>query len=428
MKILILIFLFSLSISIYDTIDLKYENPFYYISIKISELFIEDYFLLSTNIPISFYPTTKCKICTKLKLNLTKLNLKLIKENIIIPLYHNNFTGNIYSHNLSISHLPYLNNQTKFIGFEQVSYKSSFPINGIFSLSYLNYNFNTTEKIFAFNFNKDKCQLHLGGYDNSSIKQNENLKTFKIMIGNSNDTNYEIYDPLWYIKFNNILINDSPFNFDSCDSIKLCFDIGTDTLHLPILFVFENLDRIFPEKSYCQIEPSGFFKCNCDDNYRTNFGNITFYNNKEEFFTIHPVDYIVYESGLTGSTCTIKIQINYVNDLFIVGNTVMKNHYTIFNVANKTLTIYRKEEKLDDIFFFILILIILCALVIIIFFVYIFRKKCKRNNVNENENDESQDSDQEEENENEDIIEDENIDNIHGPINPGQGESSEETE
>ena len=50
----------------------------------------------------------------------------------------------------------------------------------------------------------------------------------------------------------------------------------------------------------------------------------------------------------------------------------MKNHYTIFNVENKTLTVYRKEEKLDNVFFFILILIILCALVIIIFGVYIF--------------------------------------------------------
>ena len=427
MKIFILIFLFSLSKSKYDIVDLKYENPFYYISIKISEIFIEDYFLLSSNLPISFFPTTKCKICTKLKLNLTKLNIKPIKDNIIIPLYHNNFTGNIYSHNLSISNLPYFNNHTEFIGFEQVSYKSTFPINGIFSLSYLNYNFNTTEKIFAFYFNKDKCQLHLGGYDNNLIKQNENLQTFKIILeNNTNDTNYDIYDPIWYIKFNNLSINGSPYNFYSSDGFKLCFDIGTDTLHLPILFVFENLDKIFPAKSYCQIDPSGFFKCNCDDKYRENFGNITFYNNKEEYFTIHPVDYIVYESGLTESICTIKIQINYENDLFIAGNTVMKNHYTIFNVENKTLTVYRKEEKLDNIFFFILILIILCALVIIIFGVYIFQKKCQRNNINENDNDESFDSDQEEENE--ELIEDDNLDNIHGPINPGQGESSEETE
>ena len=427
MKIFILIFLFSLSKSKYDIVDLKYENPFYYISIKISEIFIEDYFLLSSNLPISFFPTTKCKICKKLKLNLTKLNLKPIKDNIIIPLYHNNYTGNIYNHNLSISNLPYFNNHTQFIGFEQVSYKSTFPINGIFSLSYLNYNFNTTEKIFAFDFNKDKCQLHLGGYDNNLIKQNENLKTFNIILDNNiNDTNYDIYALIWYIKFNNISINDSPYNFYYSDGFKLCFDIGTDTLHLPILFIFENLDRIFPEKSYCQIDPSGFFKCNCDDKYRETFGNITFYNNKEEYFTIYPTDYIVYESGITGSTCTIKIQINYENDLFIVGNTVMKNHYTIFNVENKTLTIYRKEEKLDNIFFFILVLIILCALVIIIFGVYIFQKKCKRNNNNENDNDESLDSDQEEENE--ELIEDDNLDNVHGLINPGQGESSEETE
>jgi hypothetical protein len=355
-------------------------------------------------------------------LDKTALNLTSIKENIKCPYYHNNYTGNLYTHKITIANFPYLNNYTKFIGFEQVSYKSTFSINGIFSLSYLNYNFNTTERIFAFNFNKDNCQLHLGGYDNTLIKQDENLKTFKVIIDNNNTTS-EIYNPIWYIEFNNIAINDSPYDFTKNESIKLSFDLGTDKLHLPLIFIMENLDKIFPEKSYCQIDPSGFFKCNCDDNFRANFGNITFYNNEKESFTIYPVDYIVYESGLTGSTCTIKIQINFENNLFIAGNTVMKNYYTIFDVGNHTFTAYRKEEKLDNIFFFILILIIICALAILVLGVYFFRKKCRRNN-NNNELEENSFSDEE----NEDLIEDDNIDNVQESINPENGESSEETE
>jgi hypothetical protein len=423
MKIFILIFLFEFLESKLNIIDLKYDNPLYFIPLRLSKIFVDYYFLLSTNLPISFYPTTKCKICTKLKLNKTALNLISIKENIKSPYYHNNYTGNIYTHKISIANLPYLNNYTKFIGFDQVSYKSTFSINGIFSLSYLNYNFNTTEKIFAFHFNKDKCQLHLGGYDNNLIKQDENLKTFKVIIDNNN-TNNEIYNPIWYIEFNNILINDSPYVFNNNESVKLSFDIGTDKLHLPLIFFIENLDKIFPEKSYCQIDPSGFFKCNCDDNFRVNFGNITFYNNEKESFTIYPVDYIIYESGFTGSTCTIKIQINFENNLFIAGNTVMKNYYTIFDVGNHTFTAYRKEEKLDNIFFFILILIIICALAILVLGVYFFRKKCRRNNNNNNEIEENSFSDEE----NEDLIEDDIIDNVQEPINPGNGESSEETE
>jgi hypothetical protein len=422
MKIFILIFLFEFLESKLNIIDWKYDNPLYYIPLRLSEILVDYYFLLSTNLPISFYPTTKCKICTKLKLDKTALNLTSIKENIKSPYYHNNYTGNLYTHKITIANFPYLNNYTKFIGFEQVSYKSTFSINGIFSLSYLNYNFNTTERIFAFNFNKDNCQLHLGGYDNTLIKQDENLKTFKVIIDNNNTTS-EIYNPIWYIEFNNIAINDSPYDFTKNESIKLSFDLGTDKLHLPLIFIMENLDKIFPEKSYCQIDPSGFFKCNCDDNFRANFGNITFYNNEKESFTIYPVDYIVYESGLTGSTCTIKIQINFENNLFIAGNTVMKNYYTIFDVGNHTFTAYRKEEKLDNIFFFILILIIICALAILVLGVYFFRKKCRRNN-NNNELEENSFSDEE----NEDLIEDDNIDNVQESINPGNGESSEETE
>ena len=426
MKFFIIIFLFEFSESKYEIIDLKFDNPLYYIPLKICEILTETYyFLLSSNLPISFYPTMKCKICTKLKINKTKLNLISIQENIKIPYYHNNYTGTIYTHKLSINNLPYFNNQSKFIGFDQVSYKSSFPFNGIFSLSYLNYNFNTTEKIFAFQFIKDNCQLHLGGFDESLIKYNESIKSFKIVKGNKNSNN-SFYNPIWYIKFNSIYINDSPYDFNN--NIKLTFDIGSDKLHLPKKFFFDNMNKLFPEKSHCQIDPSGFFKCNCDDNFRNTFGNITFYNNKDEFFTIYPVDYIIYETGITGSQCITKIKINYENDLFIAGNIVLKNYYSIFNVDSESFAAYRKEEgNIDNIFYFILTLIIICVLVVLMFGIYFFRKKCKRNNnIRYNENEENQENDQEEENDF--LDDDDNMDNIQEPINPGQGESSEDTE
>jgi hypothetical protein len=61
------------------------------------------------------------------------------------------------------------------------------------------------------------------------------------------------------------------------------------------------------------------------------------------------------------------------------------------------------------------------------FGIYFFRKKCKRNNnIRYNENEENQENDQEEENDY--LDDDDNMDNIQEPINPGQGESSEDTE
>ena len=423
MKIILLLFLFKIGKLKYEKIDLNIEKALYYIPIKISEIIKESYFLFSNNVPLSFYPTTNCKICTKLKLNETKLNLISIKENINIPYYHNNFTGNTYNHNLSIKDLPSIISESEFIGFNKVTYKSSFSYNGIFSLSFLNYNFNTSKKIFALQFIKDNCQLHLGGYNNNLIKQNNNLKKFDVNKDNNN-SNDIIYNPIWYIKFNNITINNSPYKFKNNTGIKLTFDIGSDKLHLPKKFFFDNMNKLFPEKSHCQIHPDGYFLCDCGDNYRSSFGNISFYDKNGEIFTIYPVDYIVYETGLTGSTCTAKIKINYENDLFIAGNVVLKNYYSIFNIDDNTFLMYRNEEKDDNILNFILALIILGFLAILIFGIYFCIKKWRIRN---SENEVNQENEQEEENDGE-ILDDDNIDNIQEPINPGQGESSEETE
>ena len=423
MKIILFIFLLKIAKLKYEKIDLNIEKALYYIPIKISEIIKESYFLFSNNAPLSFYPTTNCNICTKLKLNETKLNLISIKENINIPYYHNNFTGNTYNHNLSIKNLPSIISESEFIGFNKVTYKSSFSYNGIFSLSFLNYNFNTSKKIFALQFIKDNCQVHLGGYNDNLIKQDNNLKKFFVNKDNNN-SNDVIYNPIWYIKFNNITINNSPYKFNNNTGIKLTFDIGSDKLHLPKKFFFDNMNKLFPEKSHCQIHPDGYFLCDCGDNYRSAFGNISFYDQNGEIFTIYPVDYIVYETGLTGSTCTAKIKINYENDLFIAGNVVLKNYYSIFNIDNNTFLIYRNEEKDDNILNFILVLIIIGFLAILIFGIYFCIKKWKIRN---SENEVNQENEQEEENDGE-ILDDDNIDNIQEPINPGQGESSEETE
>ena len=423
MKIILLLFLLKIAKLKYEKIDLNIEKALYYIPIKISEIIKESYFLFSNNAPLSFYPTTNCKICTKLKLNETKLNLISIKENINIPYYHNNFTGNTYNHNLSIKNLPSIISESEFIGFNKVTYKSSFSYNGIFSLSFLNYNFNTSKKIFALQFIKDNCQLHLGGYNDNLIKQDNNLKKFFVNKDNNN-SNDVIYNPIWYIKFNNITINNSPYKFNNNTGIKLTFDIGTDKLHLPKKFFFDNMNKLFPEKSHCQIHPDGYFLCDCGDNYRSSFGNISFYDKNGEIFTIYPVDYIVYETGLTGSTCSAKIKINYENDLFIAGNVVLKNYYSIFNIDDDTFLMYRNEEKDDNILNFILALIIIGFLAILIFGIYFCIKKWRIRN---SENEVNQENEQEEENDGE-ILDDDNIDNIQEPINPGQGESSEETE
>lgn len=78
-------------------------------------------------------------------MNETNSNLVAIKKDIKIPYYQYNYTGNIYNEIIFIDNIT---SKTDFIGFSNITYKSLFSHNGNFSLSYLNYNFNTTKAIF----------------------------------------------------------------------------------------------------------------------------------------------------------------------------------------------------------------------------------------------------------------------------------------
>ena len=52
-----------------------------------------------------------------------------------------------------------------------------------------------------------------------------------------------------------------------------------------------------------------------------------------------------YQSSISGSKCNIDLLINYENDLFIGGITVLNNYYSIFNIENKTFSILPRENK-----------------------------------------------------------------------------------
>lgn len=390
----------------YVKLKLSYSNPYYYISLKLGHFTNETNLIFSNYIPISFIPTLRCKICSNFKLNETNSNLISIKQNIKIPYYHYNYTGNVYN---NIIYIDNLISKSDFIGFNDITYKSQFSYNGIFSLSYLNYNFNTTKKIFAIKFINSKCELQLGDYQRNYIANYSNLKSYDIILDENGSTN-EVLKPIWYIKFSNLSIISRNIKNDLniISDIKLSFDMGTDKFHIPKNFFFNNLKFIFPEKSHCQLNPEGYFICQCGDNYRLNFGNFVFKNNKNEVFNITPKDYIIYENKISSSNCIAKIKVNYENDLFIGGIGVLKNYYSIFDIDNKTLMLYKEEEKdelSEDIEYFILFLFLLAFIEILIFGIYFCWKKWKRNNNNNNNNEEDLE-----------------------PINPAQGESSEETE
>ena len=391
----------------YIKLDLTYSNPYYYISLKFGHFTNETKFILSNYIPMSFIPTSKCQICSKFKLNETNPNLVSKKIDINIPYYHYNFSGNIYN---NIIYIDILTSESDFIGFNNITYKSHFSYNGIFSLSYLNYNFNTTKRIFALKFKQKNCQLHLGDYEYNYIINISYFKAYNVII-DENDSTDKVFKPIWYINFSNLSIgNENKANdLNITSDIKLTFDIGTDKFHIPKTYFFQNLKNIFPKSSHCQLDPKGFFICQCEENYRSSFGNFIFKNIKNETFNITPKDYVKCESKSSISTsttsCTANIKVNYENDLFIAGIGILKNYYSIFDIDNKTFMVYREEENeefSDTMEYFILFLFLLALIEILIFGIYFCWKKWKTNHRDNDEDFE--------------------------PINQAQGESSEETD
>ena len=358
----------------YESIELVYSNDNYYIPLNFPGNTSKTYYILSTNLPKSFFPSFNCTKCTEFKINETKY--KDENKNVSIPYFFYNFTGRLFSGNYSTDKFFEQNN---FLAFDNFSYATNYSGRGRYSLSYLNYNFSTPQKIFAIKFLEENAELHLGDYDHN--RNMDELKTFNIVteykyenhtetiiienntLNNIFENNllieevdnktllqnitYEIDKSTWYMSFPKLKIKkkeekdvDNPL-----EEYKLTLDISADKIYIPKNFFIKNVQNFFPKDAKCQINQGGYFTCQCDEDYKKKFGNFKFIAENGEAFWINVTDYMYYQSSISGSKCNIDLVINYENDLFIGGITVLNNYYSIFNIDNGTFSILPRENK-----------------------------------------------------------------------------------
>ena len=364
----------------FERISLIYKSKNYYIPIKNSKNSNFEYFIFSNILPISIFPSSKCIICQSYHINEKDNNsYSFIKDNVLVPYYYFNFSGDLYESNITLGSQSIL---TEFIAFDDISYIEEYSGKGRFSLSFLNYFFNTSKKIFAISLNMEGGQLDLGDYNQSKIETDSKLKTFNITKTNYNNT-YE-YKNAWYINFNSLSINNKIVveNY----TYKLTLDISTDYFHIPKDFFFKYADKIFSESSKCQVQPEGHFICICNKNINDKFSNFKFMNENNNYIEVNTSDYISYDESNTGSYCEIFIKINYESDLFIAGKYVMNNYYTIFDIDNNQLKILTLDKKVllfpqtKGVLFLLLVFTIIIALILN----YICCKKNRLRNLNVN--------------------------------------------
>ena len=375
----------------YETISLKYNSNEYYIPIKIGNNKKTEYFIFSNLLPINIFPSSKCLFCNSYHINESDANsYSFIKKNVIVPYYYLNFTGDLYESNFTLGSQT---NTMNLVAFDNISYLDSYKGKGRFSLSFLNYCFNTTKKIFSLTFNRDKGQLHLGGYSLDIIGNETKLNNFTITKTNYNNSNE--YLDTWYIN-STLSINGVKLK----DNYKFTFDISSNYFHIPKDFFFKNVDKFFSEKTKCQVQPEGYFICECDQNYDKYFGNFKFWNTNNNYIEVKYTDYISIDEQGNGNLCYVLIKINYENDLFIAGKYVMNNYYIIFDIDNNQIrTLLTNngnndyEQKNVVIFLFVLCMggiAFLCCYCI-------YKNFCPSNNDEENLNDDLLQVDEEEE-------------------------------
>ena len=386
-------------ISSKEEIDLKCENFNFYIPIKLKDSKEPEYFILSNIVPVHLFPSSKCSICEWSINENNNQSYSLIENNISVPYYYLNFTGDLYKSDVTIDKQIY---SIDLVAFNNINLVENYSGKGRFSLSFLNYCFKTEKKMFALYLEYGRPILDIGGYDQDIIKDNSLLQVFNIT--KTNYTNQ--YKNLWYINFNSLTVNNNKI---SNGSYKLSFDLSSNSFHIPKDFFFKYAHLIFREDSKCQIQLDGYFLCICDSDYLEKNGIFRFINENNDYIDININDFIFFEDSIRGSYCSVLIELNYENDLFIAGKYAMHNYYTIFDIDKNQIQLYPTQYGLRIKNKYAILLFISVSVAGLVFvFCYLMYKKRYLNfredelNINEElveENDEEQGQENDQENE-----------------------------
>ena len=365
MKLIIFLFLIPILIkSKLIQIPLYTENGIPFISLQIGETLSSFNMIFDTSLHKSLLASENCEICIRKGYN-TKNSKKLLSNQTQIKYYYT-FYGNEYedSFNLMIKN-ENLESNFSFISFTNVSYAYQISISGFFGLSFTNYYFNTSKKIFGLQYFTGKVILDIGELNTNIVKNYSLLKNYSVSY-NQNKTQ-------WFIEVNSIIIKNNPAR--NKEKQKLIFDTSTYNIYIPKTFFFDNIDLILPKNGKCQVQLSGTFLCKCNEKFKSIFPDFIFLIDKETLF-INVTDYVIFDSSVSGNNCYVSFIVNYYNDLWIIGNSILNNYYTIFDIDNNFVKLYDKKVKLkvkaEFIFMLFLLILFICF---IIFATYIIYKK-----------------------------------------------------
>ena len=368
----------------YEKISLKYEDNSLYIPIKIGNK-KEENIRFSTMLPINFFPSSSCQKCKNYYIEEKDLHeYTLVQSGVCLLYYYLNYTGDIYRTTITLGSKT---NSEDFIALNNINDIESYKGYGRYSLSFLNYGFNTANKIFGLFLNDDYPELHLGGYERSIVANQTSLLTFNISKTNNSLINF--FNDFWYINFVSLYINGRQIEGPN---FKLSFDSSTSFFHIPKDYFFTYASSIFPVQSRCQVQPEGIFVCFCNSEYKRIFSTFKFKAENNQTIEIRPQDYIYFDGSHGDNYCYVNIMLNYDSDYFIAGKSVMSNYYNIFDIDAGQLKLFPVKKKVNEFYkeknFIISIVLLLAGIFLFVSCYLIYRKyfshRNNQNNGNEN--------------------------------------------
>ena len=318
--------------------------------------------ILNTGIEKSLIAAENCSICNGERFKPSKSS-QFLNENVTQNVSHFVYRGNEYLQDFFFDSNEYYKLKLDYINFYDIKYKKETTIEGIFSLNFVNFNIASEKKIFAIEYTNEGAFLEIGEINKEIVKDYSKLINYTVSINENKD---------WFLEANKLIINNEKMPIENP---KIILDTFSYNFYIPKKFFFDNIDKIFPKKSRCQVQMSGSFICKCDENYKNYFPNFVFEFNDGNKLFVNTTDYISYDSSITGTNCFVYIVVNYNNDYFIAGNNVLNNYYSIFNVDEKILSFYplnNSNEKLQ----ILLMFIVFSILSLVIFFgsYYLYKK------------------------------------------------------
>lgn len=299
------------------------------------------------------------------------------------------FKGRWCRDKLSLTQMTYLDEYPFFL-VDEIVHRSSYDIEGYFGLGFTkNKDANIVYYLYKKGYIKepvysllllgpgDQSKLYLGGYDRNLINGTDIEKISWVDVRYTDEPDSTKIE--WYISTNSVKVNSLHIEEEQ----NLVLYSGSNLVRIPKNFFFKNIKNIFNKNSKCQIWTDNVFHCECDSDYATTFPTFTFLlNNGKNNITISPDDYVVLDYSLNLSSdstghCLLYMSLNYDNDYWLLGNNIINNYYTIYDVETSRIGFYDMKDinvqTLQDILF--LAVVILGSSTLFFIIVYCAYKK-----------------------------------------------------